>query len=80
MSKMTLFDWDLKVKPHLDFIGAGSAMAARHAKMLPCKADFETWAESELAATRKALEEALQNIIAAQSIYASKPLETDRAA
>jgi hypothetical protein len=77
---MPLADWEAKVKPHLDFIGAGSKMAARHARMLPCRAEFETWAEGELAATRQVLEEALQNIIAAQSIYASKPLETDRAA
>lgn len=77
---MTLHDWDQTVKPHLDFIGAGAAMAARHANALPCKADFATLAQGDLAEARKVLEIALQDIIAAQSIYANKPAERDCAA
>ena len=75
MSKMELIDWGVKVKPHLDFIGSGAAMAARHARKLPCKADFETMAEGDLAAARTVLVEALQNIIEAQQAYASKPVD-----
>lgn len=78
--KMTLFDWDQAVKPHLTFIEAGSSMAARHAAMLPCRAVFETLAQHELAQARGVLEASLKNIIAAQAIYASKPVENDRAA
>lgn len=77
---MNLFDWDQKVKPHLEFISAGAAMAARHASRLPCRQAFETLAEDDLAKTRATLEAALQNVIAAQAVYASKPLENDRAA
>lgn len=77
---MNLFDWDSKVKPHLDFIESGASMAARHARALPCKAAFETRAEDELAKCRATLETALANVIAAQAIYAGKPLENSRAA
>lgn len=77
---MTLFDWDIQVKPRLDFIEAGASMAARNAKALPFRPDFTTKAQDELAKARKVLEEALQNIIAAQSIYENKSLESERAA
>lgn len=77
---MTLFDWDVTVKPHLHFIEAGANMAARHASMLPCKPYFETHAEEELAKARAVLEAALQNIIAAQQTYENKVLERDHAA
>lgn len=76
---MTLFDWDQKVKPHLDFIEAGASMAARHAAMLPCKPSFDSKAQGELAKCRSVLETALQNIIAAQAIYNSKPVEMQAA-
>lgn len=78
--KLTLFDWDVKVRPHLNFIEAGAEMAARHAKALPCRADFETRSEDELAAARTTLERALANVIAAQAVYANKPKERDYAA
>lgn len=77
---MTLSDWDANVKPHLDFIEAGASMAARRAAMLPCRPAFDSKAQDELAKSRVVLETALKNIIAAQSIYASKPVENDRAA
>lgn len=75
----TLADHDLKVKPHLEWIGAGAAMAARHARAIPHKMAFTTHAEDELAEAREVLETALQNIIAAQAIYAGKPLEMQAA-
>lgn len=77
---MTLHDWDLKIKPHLDFIGAGASMATRHARALVCKPDFETLVQDELAEARKVLEGALQSIIAAQSIYENKQRESELAA
>lgn len=77
---MTLMEWDQKVSPHLQLIEAGSKMVVRHAAALPCKAEFETLAENELSSARAALESALQNVIAAQTVYVSKPKENDRAA
>lgn len=77
---MTLSDYDQKIKPHLDLIAAGAGMAARHARALPCKPAFTTHAQDELAETRAVLEAALKNIIAAQALYASKPVENERAA
>lgn len=77
---MELSEYDRKVKPHLDLIAAGAGMAARHARALPCKPGFTTTAQDELAETRTVLESALKNIIAAQAVYASKPVENDRAA
>jgi hypothetical protein len=76
---MNLADWDRDVSPHLQFIEAGSSMAARHAKMLPCKPGYESLAQDELTKARLVLEAALRDIIAAQSIYASKPAEMQAA-
>jgi hypothetical protein len=73
---MTLADWDTKVRPHLNFIRSGAEMAARHARQLPFRPDFETKAQSELAETRAVLEIALQRIINAQAVYESKPMES----
>lgn len=73
--RMALFDYDQTVKPHLVYIEAGASMAARHAAQLPCKPDFTTHAQDELAETRKVLEAALRNIVTAQEVYAGKPLE-----
>lgn len=72
---MTLQDWDTKVRPHLNFIRSGAEMAARHARQLPLRPAFEAKAEGELAEARAVLEAALQQIIAAQATYESKPLE-----
>lgn len=77
---MTLAEHDLRVKPHLEFIASGAAMAARHARALPHKMAFTTHAEDELAEAKSVLESALANIIAAQAIYSNKPVENDRAA
>lgn len=72
---MTLADWDETVGKNLKFIEAGAEMAARHARMLLCKPDFETKAQEELAMARKVLESALGSIIAAEAVYENKPLE-----
>lgn len=70
---MTLEDWDSKVRPHLNFISAGADMAARHARQLPCRLDWRTLADDELAEARKVLEAALAKIVAAQAQYEAKP-------
>lgn len=77
---MSLHDWDLKVKPHLNYIEAGAEMTARHARALTCKLSFTTHAQDELAEARKVLENALAMIDAAQIAYEAKPLENSRAA
>lgn len=77
---MTLFDWDLDVKPHLNYIEAGASMAARHARALVCKPGFATHALDELAEARKVLEDALATLTAAEAAYQAKPLENSRAA
>lgn len=69
---MTLSQWDKEVRPHLHFIESGAAMAARHARLLPAKPDFETIAESELAEARTILQNALEQIVKAQAVYQSK--------
>jgi hypothetical protein len=74
MSNMTLADWREKVSKQLQFIEFGASMAARHARMLPGKPDWETKAECELARARSVLEAALEDIKTAQEIYAQKEL------
>lgn len=69
---MTLAEHDLRVKPHLEFIASGAAMAARHARAIPHKMAFTTHAEDELAEAKSVLESALANIIAAQAAYEAK--------
>ena len=73
---MTLEEYDVKVRPHLNFIRSGAEMAARHARQLPLRPAFESKAQDELAEARTVLEAALKQIVTAQETYASKPLET----
>lgn len=73
---MTLAEYDVKVKPHLNYIEAGANMAARHARALPFRMAFTTHAQDELAEARRVLENALANVKAAQALYEAKPLET----
>jgi len=70
-----LEDWDKEVKPHLNSIAIGAEMAARHARHLPIRPDWRTHSQDELDDARKALEAALQKIIAAQAAYESRPIE-----
>lgn len=77
---MDLMDWDLKVKPHLNYIEAGAEMTARHARALLCKPGFTTHAQDGLEEARKVLEGALQAIVTAQATYEAKPVENERAA
>lgn len=76
---MPLATWDREVAPHLNFIVAGAEMAARHARSLPVKPDFDSNAQHALVEARKTLEAALANIAAAESTYASKPAEHSHA-
>lgn len=72
---MPLSDWDQKVAPHLQFITSGAQMAARHARMLPVRPGFQSYAEDELAQCRQVLTEALTEIVKAQAAYQSKPVD-----
>lgn len=67
---MTLENWDKTVRPHLNFISAGAEMAARHARQLPLRPEWETNAQSHLAEARAVLESALASIAAAEAAYA----------
>jgi hypothetical protein len=77
--KLTLEQWDAQVKPHLTYIEAGASMAARHARALPVKTAFKSFAQDELEAARKVLESALAEIIAAEATYERKPAEGEHA-
>jgi hypothetical protein len=72
---MPLADWDQKVAPHLQFIASGAQMAARHARALPVRPGFQSYAEDELAQCRKVLADALEEIVKAQVAYQSKPVD-----
>jgi hypothetical protein len=71
---MPLEAWREEVSKPLQFIEAGAAMAARHAHRLPGRPAWETKAQCELERARAVLEAALEDIKAAQSIYARKEL------
>jgi uncharacterized membrane protein YfbV (UPF0208 family) len=71
---MTLEDWDQKVSPHLQFIEAGAAMAARHARQLVAKPDFDSLAEDELDKAFRVLAAALDQIITARKAYKNAPV------
>lgn len=59
-------------KLYLDGIEIGARMAARNARMLPNRPDFETRAEDELANAHQALAAALEQIVTAQAEFRSK--------
>jgi hypothetical protein len=64
--------WDVRVKPHLDLIEAGSDMAVRHAQALPFKPDFITFAQDNLSEAERVLEVALQKVREAMREYNNK--------
>jgi hypothetical protein len=72
---MILETWDSRVKPHLDFIEAGSDMAIRHAQALPFKPDFVTFAQDNLSEAERVLEVALQKVREAMREYNAKRVE-----
>jgi hypothetical protein len=74
-----LSDWEASVRPHLDFIEAGAAMAARHAMALSRRPGFESLAEDELRKVREVLQSALSQVILAQSSYHETPPEQSHA-
>jgi hypothetical protein len=73
---MHIDDWRQQISKPLQFIEIGAEMAARHARMLPGRPGWETKAEADLIATRKVLEDALANVIAAQAAYVEKAIVT----
>ena len=76
---MNLAEWNEKISPHLNFIEAGAQMAARHARQLVMRPDFESLAEDELRKTREVLQAALSKVIIAQADYRETPTETTHA-
>jgi hypothetical protein len=76
---MSLEEWSQKVSPHLQFIEAGAQMAARHARQLVMRPDFESLAEDELRKTREVLQAALSKVIIAQAAYRETPTEPTHA-
>jgi hypothetical protein len=75
MTKMSLFDWDTKVRPHLHYIQTGAELCARHALQLTCKPDFAALACHELILCRAVLEAALRDVTGALAEYDRKPAE-----
>lgn len=69
---MSLSEYHEKVGKHLDFIEAGAAMAARHARALERRPAYETLAQDELQKVEASLRAALANVEAARSTYLSK--------
>lgn len=69
------FEYNTKVKKHLELIEAGAEMAARHARAIHCQPAFQTRARSELDQTEATLERALANVRAAKATYDGKPQE-----
>jgi hypothetical protein len=72
---MDIETWRETVGHHLDMIGAGASMAARHAEQLPIRPGFETYAEDDLRLCEVALTDALLRIQMARAIYNSKEIE-----
>jgi hypothetical protein len=66
--------WDRDVNPHLEKIEAGAEMACRHAKALPIRPDFATFAQDNLSEAESVLEEALQKVREAMKEYSSKTI------
>lgn len=72
---LPLSEWDRKVAPHLNSITSGAQMAARHARALPVRPGFQSYAEDELAKCREVLTAALAEIDEAQAAYQAKPVD-----
>ena len=73
MNEMQRYDRD--IKPHLTAAKEYAYRASREINRLPARPAFFTLAQDELAEARKVLENALASIVAAQELYAAKPLE-----
>jgi len=67
---MTLTQWRRVVGHHLDMIGAGASMCARHCEQLPIRPGWETYAEDDLMKCEDALREALVRVQFARAYYA----------
>lgn len=69
------FEYNTKVKKHLELIEAGAEMTARHARAIDRQPCFQTRARSELDQTEATLERALAHVRAAKATYDRKPQE-----
>ena len=76
-AKLTLTDYDRLIKPQLIRIEVGAEMAAKAARDIVAKADFESYADVQLAEARTILGNALALIVNAQVFYASKPKDSE---
>jgi hypothetical protein len=76
---MSITDYDRTIKPHLHAAQEYAYRAAREIGRLPARPAFFTLTQDELEQARKTLEAALETVIAAQSEYEAKPLETKAA-
>lgn len=73
MNGMQLYDRD--IKPHLTAAQEYAYRTQREISRLPARPDFFTLTQDELVHARKALEDTLATIIAAQSEYETKPID-----
>ena len=70
--KLTLEQWDEKIRPHLRGIENGADMITRHVNQMMGKPDFETLAHHDLQACETVLAFALERVIRALAEYDRK--------
>jgi hypothetical protein len=70
--KLTLEQWDAKIRPHLRGIEDGADMITRHVNHLMGKPDFETLAHHDLQCCEAVLANALERVIRALAEYDRK--------
>lgn len=67
--QISMEEWSFSITPYLEGIRMGANMAARNARMLVARPNFETLAEDDLQKAREAVTSALAAIEAAQAAY-----------
>lgn len=72
---MTLSDYDDLIKPQLHAIETCARAAARHARAMVERPNFETLAEQELADALRIINNVRARVIQAQQIMKHKPVE-----
>jgi hypothetical protein len=70
--KLTLEQWDAKIRPHLRGIENGAEMITRHVNQMMGKPDFETLAHHDLQACETVLAIALERVIRALADFERK--------
>lgn len=73
MTKLTLEQWDVAIKPHLYGIDAGSEMVKRHVEQMMARPEFDAMALDHLFECQRMLETALDRLGRARVIYEGKP-------